>query len=155
MVFFDVLANAVNSFYLTLSLCLNLCLLMELVGGITFAVKDFSCSARVFSLFFSSLMDISINTPPFFILEKWRAKNYDPVSHLSVSSNIFENIVNNKFDDYLEKCSIFSDSQFGFRSCWSTANLLAVVSDRITRPFKNSGATQAAVLDISKAFDSV
>ena len=70
MVFFDVLANAVNSFYLTLSLCLNLCLLMELVGGITFAVKDFSCSARVFSLFFSSLMDISINTPPFFILEK-------------------------------------------------------------------------------------
>ena len=37
----------------------------------------------------------------------------------------------------------------------STADLLAVVSDRITRAFNRSGATRAVALDICKAFDRV
>ena len=37
----------------------------------------------------------------------------------------------------------------------STADLLTVVSDRITRTFNRYGATQAVALDISKAFDKV
>ena len=37
----------------------------------------------------------------------------------------------------------------------STANLLAVVSDRIARAFNWSAATRAVVLDISKVFDRV
>ena len=49
----------------------------------------------------------------------------------------------------------FSDFQYGFRSSRSTADLLAVVSDRIARVFNRSGATQAVAFDISKAFDRV
>ena len=49
----------------------------------------------------------------------------------------------------------FSDSQYGFRSSRSTADLLAVVSDRISRAFNRSGATRAVAIDISKAFDRV
>ena len=49
----------------------------------------------------------------------------------------------------------FSDFQYGFRSSRSTADLLTVVSDRIARAFKRSGATGAVALDISKAFDRV
>ena len=49
----------------------------------------------------------------------------------------------------------FSDFQYGFRSSRSTADLLTVVSDRIVRAFNRSEATQAVVLDISKAFDQV
>ena len=49
----------------------------------------------------------------------------------------------------------FSDFQYGFRSFWSTADLLTVVSDRIARAFNRSGATQAVELDIYKAFDRV
>ena len=45
--------------------------------------------------------------------------------------------------------------QYGFRSFQSTADLLTVVSDRIARAFNRSGATRAAALDISKAFDRV
>ena len=49
----------------------------------------------------------------------------------------------------------FSDFEYGFRSSRSTADLLTVVSHRITNAFNRSGATQAVALDISKAFDRV
>ena len=49
----------------------------------------------------------------------------------------------------------FSDFQYGFRSSQSTANVLTVVSDRIARASNRSGATRAAALDLSKAFDRV
>ena len=51
--------------------------------------------------------------------------------------------------------AFFSDFQYGFRSCQSTADFLTVVSDRIARAFNRSGATRAVALDISKAFDRV
>ena len=83
------------------------------------------------------------------------AKNYHPVSLLSVVSKVFEKFVNNRIVDHLEKCGLFPDFQYGFRSCRSTADLLTVLSDRIARAFNRSGATQAVALDISKAFDRV
>ena len=49
----------------------------------------------------------------------------------------------------------FSDFRYGFRSFWSTADLLTVVSDRIARTFNKSGATRAVALDISSGFDRV
>ena len=50
-------------------------------------------------------------------------------------------IVNNRIVDHLQKCNLFSDFQYGFRSSLSTADLLTVVSDRIARAFNRSGAT--------------
>ena len=78
-------------------------------------------------------------------------KNYRSVSLLSVISKVFQKLVNDTISDHLEKCGLFSDFQYGFRSSQSTANLLTVVSDRIAREFNKSGATRA----VSKAFDSV
>ena len=63
--------------------------------------------------------------------------------------------LNNRIVDHLEKCGLFSDFQYGFRSSRSTADLLTVVSDGIARAFNRSGATQVVALDISKAFDRV
>ena len=83
--------------------------------------------------------------------ERSTAKNYCPVSLLSVVSKV----VNNRIVDLLEKCGLFSDFQYGFRSSRSTADLLTVVSDRTARAFNRSGATGAVALDISKAFDRV
>ena len=65
--------------------------------------------------------------------ERSTAKNYRPVSLLSVVSKVFEKLVNNRIVDHLEKCGLFSDFQYGFRSSRSTADLLTVVSDRIPR----------------------
>ena len=70
-------------------------------------------------------------------------------------SRVFERLVDNRIVDRLERCSLFSDFQYGFGSCRSTADLLAVVSDRIARAFNRSGATRVVALDISEAFDRV
>ena len=87
--------------------------------------------------------------------ERSTAENYRPVSLLSMVSKVFEKLVNNRIVDHLDKCGLFSDFQYGFRSCRSTADLLTVVSPRIARAFNRSGATRAVALDISKAFDRV
>ena len=87
--------------------------------------------------------------------ERSTAKNYYPVSLLSVVSKVFGKLVNNGIVDHLEKCGLFSDFQYDFRSSRSTADLLTVVSDRIARALNKSGATRAVALDISKAFDRV
>ena len=87
--------------------------------------------------------------------ERSTAKNYCPVSLLSVVSKVFEKLVNNKFVDHLGKCGLFSNFKKGFRSSWSTADPLTVVSDRSASAFDRSGATWALALDMSKAFGSV
>ena len=87
--------------------------------------------------------------------ERFTVKNYCPVSLLSVVSEVFEKLVNNRIVDHLEKCDLFSDFQYGFRSSRSTADLLTVASDRIARSFNRSGSTLAVALDISKAFNRI
>ena len=77
--------------------------------------------------------------------ERSTAKNYRPTSLLSVVSKVFEKLVNNRIVDHLEKCGLFSDLQYDFRSSPSTADLLTVVSDRIARAFNSSGATRAVI----------
>ena len=70
--------------------------------------------------------------------------------------NTLKNLqIHNRIVDHLEKCGLFSDFQHGFRSSPSTADLLIVVSNRITSSFNRSGVARAVALDISKAFDRV
>ena len=87
--------------------------------------------------------------------ERSTAKNYCPVSPLSVVSKFFEKLVNNRIVDHLEKCGLFPDFQYDFRSSRSTAEPQKTVSDSIARAFNSSGATRAVALDISKDFDRV
>ena len=87
--------------------------------------------------------------------ERSTAKNSGTISLLAVVIEVFEKLVNHRIVGHLEKCGLFSDFEYGFRSSRSTADLLTVVSDRIARAFNRSGATRAVALDISKAFDRV
>ena len=67
--------------------------------------------------------------------ERCTAKNYCPISLISLVRKVFEKLVNNRIVDNLEKCGLFPDFQYGFRSSRSTGDLLTVVSDRIARAF--------------------
>ena len=58
------------------------------------------------------------------------AKNYRPVSLLSVVSKVFENLTSNRLVDHLEKYAVLPDFKYGFKSSRSTADLLTVASDR-------------------------
>ena len=60
-------------------------------------------------------------------------KTIRSVSLLSVVSKVFQKLVNNRIVDHLQKCGLFADFQYGFRSSRSTADLLTVASDRIVR----------------------
>ena len=75
--------------------------------------------------------------------ERSTTKNYCPDSLLSMVSKVFEKLVNNSISDHIEKYGLFSDFHYGFRSSQSTADLLTVVSNRITEAFNRSGTTQA------------
>ena len=99
---------------------------------------------------------VSLLIPVFInVGQRFTAKNRCPDSLLSVVSKVFQKLVNKRIVDHLEKCGLFTDFQYGFRSSQSIADLLTVVSDRIARAFNRSGATRAVALDISKAFDRV
>ena len=78
--------------------------------------------------------------------ERSTAKNYHPVSLLSVVSKVFEKLVNNRIVDHLEKCGLFSDFQYGFRSSRSTADLLTAVSDRFARLLTGLGLLELSHL---------
>ena len=81
------------------------------------------------------------------VWERCLAKNYHPVSFLSVVTIVFGKLVNNRLIDHLEKCNLFPDLHYGFRSSRSNAYLLTVAPDRIVRVFNWSGATQAVALN--------
>ena len=67
-------------------------------------------------------------------------------------SKIFEKLVNDRIVDHSEKCGLFSDFQYGFRTSQSTADLPTDVSDRIVRAFNSFEATLAVAFDTSKPF---
>ena len=48
--------------------------------------------------------------------ERSTAKTYRSLNLLSVVSKVFQKLVNNTTVDHLEKCALFSDFQYGFRS---------------------------------------
>ena len=80
--------------------------------------------------------------------------NYCLVGVLSVFSVINEKLVNSKLVDHLEKCGIYTGSQYGLRSSIS-ADLLTVVSERLNKVFNMPGATQTVALNILTAFAKV
>ena len=87
--------------------------------------------------------------------EKSMAKNYCPVSLLSLVSKVFEKLVSNRFVDHFEKCDLLSNFHYAFRFSRSIIALLAVKSYKIARVCNRSRATQSVALDISKAFTRV
>ena len=48
--------------------------------------------------------------------ERSTAKNYSPVSLISVVSKVFEKLVTNIIVDHLQKYGLFPDFQYGFSS---------------------------------------
>ena len=80
---------------------------------------------------FPDFWKVSLVVPVFKkVVERSIVKSYHSVSLLSVVTKVLEKLVSNRIVDHLEKCGLFSNSQYGFRSSRSTADLLAVVFKR-------------------------
>ena len=87
--------------------------------------------------------------------ERSDPSKYRPISLLCIISKLFESVLNRHIMKYLNAHSLLSDVQYGFRSSRSTADVLTVISHRISEALDSSFEGRVIALDISKAFDQV
>ena len=84
-----------------------------------------------------------------------QATSYRPISLLPVLSKIFEHIISERLEKYLEKAKTIPMHQFGFRRKHSTIQQIHRVVDKIMTDIDNKRYCVAIYLDVAKAFDSV
>ena len=82
--------------------------------------------------------------------------NFRPKSLLPIIGKVFERIIFDRIQNYLNVIEILSDSQFGFRHGKSTVDAIATLIDEIrSNLHNNSEKTKCTFLDLKKAFDTV
>ena len=105
---------------------------------------------------FSDCWKVSSVVPVFKnVGERSTAKNYCPLSVLSVVSKVFEKLVNNRIVDHLEKCGLFSSMVLGLLDQLQIFSFSQSYLIELLGLSNMSGAARAVTLDISKVFDRV
>ena len=80
--------------------------------------------------------------------------NYRPIS-ISQTSKIFEKLISNRINDYLEKYHLISDKQFYFRQNSSTSHAISNIYEKLTQNSDKGMYSCCIFLDLTKAFDTV
>ena len=81
--------------------------------------------------------------------------NYRPISILSQTSKIFEKLISNRINDYLEKYHLISDKQFGFRQNSLTSHAISNIYEKLTQNSDKGMYCCCIFFDLTKAFDTV
>ena len=97
---------------------------------------------------------IALLKPLFKKGSKLEAKNYRPISLLPLVSKIFEKVIFNQTQMYLDQNKIFYKYQSGFRQNHSTNTALSYLTDEIQRGFDDGLFTGMILIDLKKAFDT-
>ena len=87
--------------------------------------------------------------------ERYKASNYRPVSLTCICCKTFEHIVVSNMMKHLEHHKILTDTQHGFRARRSCETQLLTLVDELAKGLDKRKQLDLAVLDFSKAFDSV
>ena len=82
-------------------------------------------------------------------------KNYRPISLLPILSKVFERVVHDQTQAFLEGNKLFYEFQSGFRKNHSTNFCLSYLNDKITRGFDSGQYTGMILIDLQKAFDTI
>ena len=94
-------------------------------------------------------------TPVFKKGDKHAPENYRPVSLTSVISKTLEHIVCHHMHAHFDEHKVLTDVNHGFRSGFSCETQLTVTIDELARNTDAGFQTDVAILDFSKAFDTV
>ena len=81
--------------------------------------------------------------------------NYRPISITSSIAKVFEQILREQMNEYLERNKLLGPMQFGFRAKYSTTDALLFATEHIRTDLDANRSTAAAFLDLSKAFNSM
>ena len=87
--------------------------------------------------------------------DRHRAENYRPVSLTSVTSKLLEHIVCKAAMQHLETNKILTSKNHGFRSGFSCETQLLATMDDLASSYDKGNQIDVAILDFSKAFDTV
>ena len=87
--------------------------------------------------------------------DRHRAENYRPVSLTSVACKLLEHIVCRHLLNHLERQNILSSKNHGFRSGFSCETQLLTTMHDLFVSHEAGRQTDIAILDFSKAFDTV
>jgi hypothetical protein len=85
--------------------------------------------------------------------DKMNLANYRPISILPALSKIFEIVLKNQINAYLEENNIIDQKQYGFQKQSSTTAAVTQLLYDITSNLENGKKTACLFLDIRKAFD--
>ena len=81
--------------------------------------------------------------------------NYRPISVTGALAKIFEQVIRNQINDYLISNNLLSPKQFGYRKKVSTTDVILQCADYVGTEMDKKNTVCGAVLDLSKAFDSI
>ena len=81
--------------------------------------------------------------------------NYRPISLLSIFSKLLEKLMYKRLLKFLEKYSILTSNQFGFRAKHSTIHAILSIINEIQNAIEDGLFSCGIFLDLSKAFDTV
>lgn len=114
----------------------------------------------IYSIFFNKgvlpqIWKKAFVTPVFKNGKSNSVENYRPISLTCVACKVFETILKQHLQDFLQKHNLVSSSQHGFVAKHSTCtNMLESLNDW-TINIKNGNFTRVAYIDLAKAFDTV
>jgi len=86
---------------------------------------------------------------------KTEPKNYRPISLLPLISKIFEKVVLDQTQNFLNENKVLYNYQSGFRSSRSTAFALSYLNNKILQGFDKGLVTGMILIDLQKAFDTI
>ena len=104
---------------------------------------------------FPDRMKIAKVIPLYKANNKHHFTNYRPVSLLSQFSKILEKLFNKRLDLFIEKNTLLSHSQYGFRSQRSTSLALLELIEGITTYLDKKLHVLGIFIDLKKAFDTI
>ena len=82
-------------------------------------------------------------------------ENYRPITLLSCFGKLFTAILNNRLNDYAEKCELITSCQAGFRKGFSTVDNLFIIQSLIDILKSQKKKLYCAFIDFKQAFDKV
>ena len=87
--------------------------------------------------------------------EKTSCANYRPISLLSNISKIYERVMFNRVEHFLNESNIIYEHQYGFRKKYSTNHALLSIVEKIRTSLDNKQFACGVFVDLQKAFDTV